>query len=817
MLLKQIRPDLTLDKGETLRLGLAKKRTIQTLGNRYEALMQNIGKAEREIRKQEEEIKRDHEALSQLAVGPEPHALLQILKRVQKAGDLDEDLQQRHRTLESSKETSRKRLAQLGIWSGPLNEVSKLPVPMLETVNRFEEELESLNQKRDRIRTEEGELDAELRRLFTQLHEIEYGGGVPTEEELLKVRSSRDVGWGLLKRQWLDGEDVAEEAGGFSPDSPLTETYENLVGVSDQTADRLRREADRVQKHASLKSLIEGIEDRRMELNREIERLDANIGDAYKRWHELWSGCGIHPLSPREMRQWLSEFEKIRYQIGETEREADETAARERVRQELQDALFAEIRRVGDNLEFGGREIRPVLEYAETLLENMRSNQTKRETLEEKIHEKGTSMTAALHDRKSAEDEMKQWQDNWKEALTPLGLDSGTRPEEAVEYIETLQACFEKLKEADELQKRIGGIDRDSQEFRKEVENLVAQIAPDLIDQEIVQAVFGLQAGLNRAREEKAVLQQYLEETDTLEKNLLQNQTTINNNKRRMASLLQTARCEKEEELDEAEFRSNEYMSLKEKLSEIESQMAQIAGGVSFSELEGQAREVDPNSLLGEIERLSHEIEDRLDGEIRRLSEAIGQEKNQMARMDGSGRAAELADDSQNVLAKIRRLSEHFIRVKLASRILRDVIESYRLEHQDPVLKIASKYFKDITLDSFISLRTDVDDHGQGILIGVRSSGARVNVEGMSDGTRDQLYLALRLATLEWRLESSDPVPFIVDDILINFDDDRARATLKAMAELAGKNQIILFTHHQRIVETARKMDADQKVFIHEI
>jgi uncharacterized protein YhaN len=60
-------------------------------------------------------------------------------------------------------------------------------------------------------------------------------------------------------------------------------------------------------------------------------------------------------------------------------------------------------------------------------------------------------------------------------------------------------------------------------------------------------------------------------------------------------------------------------------------------------------------------------------------------------------------------------------------------------------------------------------------------------------------------------------MPFIVDDILINFDDDRATATLKALAELAERNQVILFTHHLRIVETARKMEADQHIFIHEI
>ena len=190
-------------------------------------------------------------------------ALVQVLKTAQKAGDLDRDLKERGAHWRFQMRICRKALTQLGLWSGPVDQAGRLALPMPETVNRFEESLDSINEKRRQIQAEMEKLDTELRQLLTQFHEIQYGGDVPTEEELLKVRSSRDLGWGLLKRQWLDGEDVAEEAVVFSPGSPLPEAYENLVGLSDQTADRLRREADRVQKHASLKSRIEGIEDHR--------------------------------------------------------------------------------------------------------------------------------------------------------------------------------------------------------------------------------------------------------------------------------------------------------------------------------------------------------------------------------------------------------------------------------------------------------------------------------------------------------------------------------------------------------------------------
>jgi uncharacterized protein YhaN len=183
--------------------------------------------------------------------------------------------------------------------------------------------------------------------------------------------------------------------------------------------------------------------------------------------------------------------------------------------------------------------------------------------------------------------------------------------------------------------------------------------------------------------------------------------------------------------------------------------------------------------------------------------------------MDGNARAAEMAEEMEQELAGIRRLAERYTLVKLAAKILQLEIERYREEHQDPVLLIASKYFREMTLGSFTGLRTDVDDQGLPVLIGLRPGNRRVPVEGMSAGTRDQLYLALRLATLEYRLDSHEPMPFIVDDILINFDDRRSRATLQALARLSARNQVILFTHHRQIVDETEHLADQGNVVVH--
>ena len=60
-------------------------------------------------------------------------------------------------------------------------------------------------------------------------------------------------------------------------------------------------------------------------------------------------------------------------------------------------------------------------------------------------------------------------------------------------------------------------------------------------------------------------------------------------------------------------------------------------------------------------------------------------------------------------------------------------------------------------------------------------------------------------------------MPFIVDDILIGFDDDRTQAGLEVLAELATKTQVLLFTHHHRVIELSERVETGSGVFVHNL
>jgi uncharacterized protein YhaN len=146
--------------------------------------------------------------------------------------------------------------------------------------------------------------------------------------------------------------------------------------------------------------------------------------------------------------------------------------------------------------------------------------------------------------------------------------------------------------------------------------------------------------------------------------------------------------------------------------------------------------------------------------------------------------------------------------------LLNAAIEEHRKKKQGPVLARASQIFSHITLGSFKELRADFNERGEPVLTGVRdSSGEAVSVSGMSDGTCDQLYLALRLASLETWLDRHESIPFIVDDVLLNFDDARAIASLEVLAELSHRTQVVFFTHHQHLVDMAKDSLSSEDAF----
>lgn len=816
-LLKQIRPDLPLEEVESLRPVLSKKKTVQALSSHFEAINLQVRQAKKQAKAAEQEMQEVAKSLATISVPKDTHGLAQAVKLARKAGELDTQITQRYGEVERENKECLAELKRIGHWSGELAALQELALPLPETVQKFEHAYREIEEERRSLEKDRQNAETELKAAKTEIKKIEYCGEVPSEEELSQTREKRQQGWQLLRRQWLDSEDVADESQAYDPERPLPDAYEGLVNQADLIADRLRHEAERVANAAALRAQVENLQESLKEYDNHKERLDQRKKELYASWATVWVSIGIKPLSPKEMNGWLTAMEKLRYRIGEVLKKAQQTQGEETRRQNLRTKLLAELATIGTKEVPTGDMLGPALVFSETLLEETERQKIELERLHERQKKAQKDSDQGAEDLTAAQESLDNWQDQWKKALSGLGLKEEISVHEANDYFEILQNCLDKVKEATDLQKRIDGIDRDSDDLEKEVKEALGKVAPEMFTLPLEQAIKQLKIALAQAHNDSTRYDQLSEELENLQEEVLTTEKTLLAANEQMTELLKTAKCEKQEELGAVISRFLEHKKFQEKIALIEATLAKIGAGASVEELAKQATEVDANELPGKIVSLRQELEKKINPAINQISQKIGEINNKLKAMDGSAKAAEATEMMEQELAKIRRLAEQFARLKLASKILQQEIERYREEHQDPVLKIASGYFADLTLNSFACLKADVDDNGDPILVGIRADGKFTKVEGMSDGARDQLYLALRLASLEWRLEHSEPMPFIVDDILINFDDERSRATLKVLADLGKKNQVILFTHHRQIADEARRLGDTNEVVVHQL
>jgi uncharacterized protein YhaN len=152
----------------------------------------------------------------------------------------------------------------------------------------------------------------------------------------------------------------------------------------------------------------------------------------------------------------------------------------------------------------------------------------------------------------------------------------------------------------------------------------------------------------------------------------------------------------------------------------------------------------------------------------------------------------------------------------LAHALLQEAVRRFKERSQAPMLKSASEYFAKITGGEFEGLIND-DSNATPVIAAKRSGGAILSVEAMSEGTRDQLYLALRLAALKLQLDRGVDLPVILDDVLMASDDVRAGHIFKALADFSKSGQVIVFTHHNHLCEVARRNVAQDELAVVEL
>jgi uncharacterized protein YhaN len=820
-ILRSLHRPVDLEQAEELRLRVDEPVEIQNLGTLQQGLI-SLCKSARAARDDlVNRIDLARQKLAGLAAPQDPAELGRLIRAVQKQGPLEEQFADQQKAIRQAEKQAVIDVARLTLWSGPLEKLEQLALPAAETIDRFESNINQLQSMYNQLGERTREVEGELRELDGQIDRLEREQAVPSEEDLQKARQLRDAGWRLVRGAWIEQDQeeskTTEFIANFSPAGNLAEAYERGVERADLVADRLRREANRVAGKAKLLADRSQRCDQLDKLNDQLRETTDRLTQLGVQWTTLWQPLGIQPLPPREMRSWVRKQDELARQV-QALREQREQA--ERIHERIQTQrrqLGAQLQKLGELTTSPDETVVEILQRGQELVDRFDKVKRQREQFEGDIAGHTQELPAAEARVEQIETDLAHWQEQWAAAMARLGLGADSSPAQANAVLAAITTLFQKLHEADGFRRRIDGMDRDAAQFQADVQEMVQRTAPDLADLDVEAAEQELHARLLRGRNAQQSRQILFTRRGQEAGKLHKAQEALTATRSQLEAMCREAGCARHEDLPRAEQRSTRRQQLENDIRQREEHLLTLSAGTTLDEFIADAARVDADSIELSINGLGKQIKD-LESAMSQLDQTIGSERAILAGMNENAAAGEAAECAHNLLAQLHTDVEHYVELRLAATVLKEAIERYRKKNQGSILARAGAVFAALTIGSFESLQIDYDDANEPILLGVRSgTHEAVGVAGMSDGSCDQLYLALRLASLEAYLEKHEPIPFIVDDILLHFDNARAAAALEALAALSRRTQVLFFTHHEHLVEMARRCEGEGVVCTHRL
>ncbi|MBM7094412.1 AAA family ATPase [Bacillus sp. H-16] len=800
----------SLTDAESLRLSAEKRKRLLSLADEKPLLDQNLRSTSSDAESLDREVNELKSELRAFDDIPESEELEYVLESVQKHGDVDERLKQKKLEIESLKIKCAHTFRSLSFWEGSYEDLIGQPIPaMRETIKQFEKVRRDLKSIQEKTFEKQEEEKAAIADLEASLRSLDALADVPTESELQKERMFRNTGWMLIRNQLNERRNEINEIEAFSKGLPLELAFENSMKKADELTDVMRREAEKVGEKNKLladkQSSIEKLES----LTSELENLNTDLTTWKEDWNDYWLTTSVNPGTPEEMLEWLNRYEQVMAHHEQLETANAHYTDLEHTYQTLKESLIKTLSEL-ENTDTQ-RSLGELVNQALRVKKCFSEQRTRKDVLRDKYKQKQEQYEAVLKKKRRTEDDVKEWGEEWQSAIEGLPVTSATPASVVKDLLENYDSCvtsydeYLKIKRSkDAMETRVSGFEEDVRRIDQEV---VSTLKPRAMDT----AVTSLYELLQKTKEDRRTvleLKKKIQEAGTEKEAAVRAEKEAEHV---LNELMIKAGCETLSELVEAESKFKEAQELFQKITSAEEQLLAIGAGQTLEELLAEAAETDADSLALEKSNLEKQVKELEDQKSEVLQIHGVNKKEYQEKIQGTNdRSVKAESEKQSILSKIARDTDDYINQKLASVLLRKGIDYYREQNQSPIVKRASEIFKRLTLDHFDGIVVEFDEKDQPVLMGLRQTDT-VPVSGMSDGTTDQLYLALRIASIERFAAENEPVPFVLDDILVHFDDDRARETLRILLELSRLTQVIFFTHHSRLESLMKEADSDQQ------
>lgn len=155
-------------------------------------------------------------------------------------------------------------------------------------------------------------------------------------------------------------------------------------------------------------------------------------------------------------------------------------------------------------------------------------------------------------------------------------------------------------------------------------------------------------------------------------------------------------------------------------------------------------------------------------------------------------------------LAQAKQKWRVFATLSLMLELIRHDYEEHR---QPETLKEATEYLKQFTRNQYVRIWTPL---ARDVLLVDTADGKSLPIDVLSRGTREQLFLSIRLALVAMYARRGIQLPMVLDDVLVNFDAGRSKIAARVLQDFAKQgHQLLLFTCHEHVWQMFRDLQID--------
>lgn len=662
-----------------------------------------------------------------------------------------------------------------------------LSLPSAESIQLEQQRENELREKCDahqqKIESHEEELATEQ----AQLDRLKAQAAIYSQTNLTHARQDRDAQLNQLSTTLAAGKNLEPAA--------FTQLSESIT-LADTIADALHSNAENIAKAEAHRSKIEALTLKKQNSERYKQEAQSELTTWSSTWQTRCAAIPVPSQSPTDLIQWRSQWLELCSAINKF----DELQHKSQLHNATQQELVTQMQAF---LQINEPKFRTLYSTLKSELKAATHGQGKREAAE-------TALTSAKLKRKLAADKLENAETAladshaaWLTLCDDAGLTNSIQPEQALDLIEKRNSAQQKHIELRTKRKELETKSQAIEHFHAQAQNLSQLLLPDAPEQ---------------AAKILPLLKQHIARAQQSQTKASTIQSNIATAKEKLPAL----------ELQLADIESTlfgfQQQAKVQNLDAMEPAILAIEAKIKFNEaldsqrdtLQSLAQQTDLDHFFTELDGLDHEQLQQELNSLRAEAEPLQQTrdlalkelntlKQQLSDLQqASDAAASHKQDAANALATIVTDTERFIKLQYAITFLRDQIEAYRKQSQQPMMEKTSHYFRALTSGRYSGVAAQLDDKGKNHLVALRSTtdgtpSQEIHTPGLSEGTRDQLYLALRLAAIDLHLDKHTPIPLILDDLLMTFDDDRTRALLPVLAELSKKTQVIIFSHHAHL------------------